>query len=96
MGMKRARIIVSGIVQGVFFRSSSRYQALHLGLKGWVKNRTDGKVEIVAEGENDAIMDFIQWCHLGPPGARVDHVDLEWEDYIGEFPGFSIRYSDHW
>jgi len=96
MGMKRARIIVSGIVQGVFFRSSSRHQASYLRLTGWVKNRPDGKVEIVVEGENDAITDFLQWCHKGPPGAMVDHVDLKWEEFMGEFSNFSIRYSDHW
>ena len=96
MGMGRAHLIVSGIVQGVFFRSTSRHQALNLGLTGWVKNRRDGKVEIVVEGEEKAISNFIQWCHEGPTGARVDKVDLTWEDFTGEFSNFSVQYFDTW
>lgn len=96
MQMRRIHLIVSGLVQGVFFRSTSRHQALHLGLTGWVKNRMDGKVEIVAEGKEDSITNFIRWSYEGPPGARVDKVDLTWEEYTGEFPGFSIKYSDFW
>jgi len=96
MGVRRVHLIISGIVQGVFFRSTSRHQALHLGLTGWVKNRRDGKVEIVAEGEEENLANLIQWCHEGPPGARVDDVSLEWEDSTGEFPTFSIKYSDMW
>ena len=96
MNMRRAHITISGIVQGVFFRSTSRHQAMRLGLGGWAKNRRDGKVEIVVEVENEAIADFIQWCYQGPPGARVDDMDLAWEEYTGEFKAFSIRYADGW
>ncbi len=96
MDMRRAHLTVSGIVQGVFFRSTSRHQAIRLGLTGWVKNRMDGKVEIVAEGETGAISNFIQWCHEGPPGSRVDKVDIAWEEYTGEFTGFSIQYLHGW
>ena len=96
MAKERVHLIVSGRVQGVFFRSTSRTMALRLGLTGWTKNRMDGKVEIIAEGEGDKIGSFIQWCHEGPAGARVDKVDMEWEDHRGEFTTFSIRYVDRW
>ena len=96
MGKARVHLIISGIVQGVFFRSTSRSQALHLGLTGWVKNRADGKVEIVAEGEQDVLDRFIQWCHEGPPGSRVDKVNLEFDEYTGEFFNFAIKYIDSW
>ena len=96
MDMRRAHLTISGIVQGVFFRSTTRHQAMGLGLGGWVKNRRDGSVEIVVEGKIETIANFIQWCHEGPPGARVDHVDLTWEDYTGEFSNFSVKYTDTW
>ncbi|MGA1865543.1 MAG: acylphosphatase [bacterium] len=96
MDMSRAHLLVSGIVQGVFFRSTTRRQAVRLGLTGWVKNKMDGKVEIIVEGEAAAISNFIQWCHEGPPGARVDKVDITWEEYIGEFTSFSIQYLHGW
>jgi acylphosphatase len=96
MGNKRVRLIISGIVQGVFFRSASRHQALSLGIKGWVKNRVDGTVEVVAEGAEDAVAEFMQWCHEGPVGARVDEVNFTWEEYEGEFTTFAIKYSDYW
>ena len=92
MDMSRVHLTISGVVQGVFFRSTTRHQAIRLGLTGWVKNRMDGKVEIVVEGEAGAISNFIQWCHEGPPGARVDRVDITWEEYTGEFKNFSIQY----
>jgi acylphosphatase len=56
----------------------------------------DGKVEIVAEGETGAISNFIQWCHEGPPGSRVDKVDIAWEEYTGEFTSFSVQYLHGW
>ncbi|MBN2372482.1 acylphosphatase [bacterium] len=96
MAKTRAHLIISGIVQGVFFRSTSRSQALRLYLTGWIKNRADGRVETVIEGEDKAVANFIQWCHEGPPGAKVDNVDIMWEKYIGEFAAFSIKYSDAW
>jgi acylphosphatase len=88
----RARVIVSGRVQGVFFRYTTREVASSLGLFGWVKNRWDGKVEAVFEGERKRVEQMIQWCDKGPPGAYVQHIETQWEEYLGEFDRFSISY----
>lgn len=69
-----ARFRVSGVVQGVFFRASTREQALRLGLCGYAKNLADGAVEVLAVGEDDAVDALEQWLHVGPPKARVDAV----------------------
>ena len=71
MGNIRAHLIIEGRVQGVFFRDSTRREAIKLGLKGWVKNRFDGSVEVVAEGPMGKVEQLIQWSHHGPPSARV-------------------------
>ena len=88
----RARVIVGGKVQGVFFRYSTQEMANRLRVFGWVKNRWDGKVEAVFEGERDRVEEMIKWCHKGPPGSHVQGVDIHWEDYLGEFDQFSITY----
>jgi acylphosphatase len=67
----RCRVIVSGRVQGVFFRDSCRTQARRLGVRGWVRNRPDRTVEIVAEGPRDVVDQFLDWCREGPPRAQV-------------------------
>ncbi len=90
--MRRVHLIISGIVQGVFFRSTMKRMADILGVKGWVKNRWDGKVEAVLEGEESAVEKLIEWAHKGPPYARVDKVEIEEEEYLGEFDNFHIRY----
>ncbi len=90
--MKRAHVWVSGWVQGVFFRAHTRDTALSLGLRGWVKNLPDGRVEAVFEGEDDALNKMVSWCHKGPAAARVDDVEVEWEEPTGEFEDFSIAY----
>ena len=87
----RVHIIIKGWVQGVFFRASTVEEADRLGLKGWVKNCPDGSVEVVAEGSKNQINVIIQWCHRGPPGARVQNVQLKWEDYLEDLETFSIR-----
>ncbi|MBI3600485.1 MAG: acylphosphatase [Nitrospinae bacterium] len=92
MSNARAHIIVSGIVQGVFFRANTRDTAGRLGVKGWVKNKYDGTVEIAAEGDKEKIERLVGWCHKGPQGAIVKDVTVEWEDYKGEFKDFSVRY----
>jgi acylphosphatase len=74
--MRRIRAIVSGRVQGVAFRASTVTEARRLGLVGWVKNRSDGSVELEAEGPDDMITALIRWCHEGPPAARVSHVEV--------------------
>ncbi|BAA80591.2 putative acylphosphatase [Aeropyrum pernix K1] len=89
----RARILVRGVVQGVFFRASMREEALRLGLSGWVRNLPDGEsVEAVVEGRGDAVERIICWCLRGPPAARVRELRVELEPYKGEFRGFEIRY----
>jgi len=88
----RARVIVEGRVQGVFFRAHTEEMAYLLNVKGWVKNRRDGRVEALFEGEKVKVDQMIQWCHQGPSGARVTDVRVVWEDYTGEFNDFSITY----
>jgi acylphosphatase len=88
----RARVIIEGRVQGVFFRYHTQEMAYQLDLKGWVKNHRDGRVEALFEGEKEKINQIIQWCHQGPPEARVTKVHLHWEDYSGEFDDFVISH----
>lgn len=71
-------LIVSGRVQGVWFRAGTREQALELGLCGWAKNCPDGIVEIHAEGDKKTLEQFITWCRKGPPAARVSALEVEW------------------
>jgi len=92
MSLVRAHVIIEGRVQGVFFRSSTQDEAVRLGITGWVKNRRDGKVEAVFEGEKEKVEEIIRWCHVGPPWAKVTKVDVSWEPYKGEFKRFSITY----
>ncbi|MEM2478473.1 MAG: acylphosphatase, partial [Thermoproteota archaeon] len=79
--MVRAHVYVSGRVQGVFFRYETKSLADRLGVKGWVRNLPDGRVEAVFEGEEETVMKMIEFCKKGPPGARVTDVKVEWEDY---------------
>jgi acylphosphatase len=88
--MIRARIVVSGRVQGVYFRASARDVARARRVSGWVRNRLDGDVEAQVEGEEDAVQAFVAWCHDGPPGAYVTDVKVTAEPYTGEFQGFRI------
>ena len=74
--MRRIRAIVSGRVQGVAYRASTVTEARRLGVVGWVKNRSDGRVELEAEGPDDMINALIRWCHEGPPAAKVDRVEV--------------------
>lgn len=83
-------MVVRGRVQGVFFRASTQREARQLGLSGWVKNRPDGSVEIVAEGEEDQVKDLLSWAQHGPTTARVDRVETKWRSYTGEFSDFRI------
>ena len=93
MAKTRVRLRVEGYVQGVFFRASTREKAQELGVSGWVRNRWDGAVEVLAEGEKSQVAVLIRWCHKGPPGANVTHVSVEEELYQGEFTGFNILYG---
>lgn len=87
----RLRIVVSGRVQGVCFRQETVDQAYRLGLRGWVRNRPDGKVEIVAEGKRPMLEMLLAWAHCGPAAARVDQVESTWIDFCNEFRHFAIR-----
>lgn len=86
----RAHVYISGHVQGVFFRATTREQADRLGVAGWVRNLPDGRVEAVLEGPRPAVQACLQWCHHGPPGARVTGVEVEWEAPRGE-RAFRVR-----
>lgn len=88
----RLHLTVHGTVQGVFFRANSDEQARRLNLKGWVMNKSDGSVEIVAEGDKQALERLLEWCSHGPRGAVVEKMEKEWLEATGEFSEFSIRY----
>lgn len=89
----RAHVIISGMVQGVCFRYETVAQAQNSGITGWVMNRFDGKVEAVFEGKKDAVERIVRWCHEGPSGAVVRDVDVELEEYTGEFKKFGIHFN---
>jgi acylphosphatase len=90
--IRKAIIVVSGIVQGVYYRYSTKDRADSLGLEGTVRNLPNGDVEVVAQGEDSRIQALIEWCRQGPLGARVDRADVKWEEPTEAFKGFSIRY----
>jgi acylphosphatase len=85
----RRRAIVHGRVQGVFFRDTARQKARGLGLSGWVRNRADGTVEAVIEGDPHAVQEMLQELRSGPPRARVDRVDVTDEPPEG-LSGFAV------
>jgi len=89
--MIRVHILVEGRVQGVGFRSYVRRLANQLGLKGWVRNLRDGRVEILAEGEEHLTDELVQWCYRGPTMAHVRNVLVEKEEATGEFNGFTTK-----
>ncbi|MBN1903991.1 MAG: acylphosphatase [Deltaproteobacteria bacterium] len=86
----RVHLIVNGKVQGVWFRESTRLKAVELLVKGWVKNRPDGTVEIVAESMEPNMKNFVEWCHEGPPRAVVSSVTLTNQEFRDEFDSFNI------
>ena len=92
MDKKRVFILVEGIVQGVFFRATARDAARSLKVTGWVRNRWDGKVELLLEGDKQAVDRMIEWSHKGPAGAVVTNVQVEEQPFGGDLTTFSIRY----
>jgi acylphosphatase len=82
---------VDGRVQGVFYRASTQTTAQNLGLTGWVRNREDGSVELVAEGPRASLESLLEWCRSGPPRARVELVEPRWAEATGEFLDFAVR-----
>jgi len=89
----RLRIVIHGTVQGVFFRANTEEQAKRLGLRGWVRNNSDGSVEVMAEGDKAALEKLLEWCSHGPPGASVGDIKSEWLGATGEFKNFRITYG---
>ena len=90
--MKRVHIYISGRVQEVFFRAETQRAAVGFNLTGWVRNMADRRVETCFEGKDENIDKMIEWCHIGPPAARVEEVLTEEEHYTGEFRDFSVKY----
>ncbi len=90
--MKRAHLIISGLVQGVAFRASTRKMAEALSLTGWVRNLADGRVEAVFEGKDSAVDQAVEWCRKGPRGAIVNNLINIDKPYMGEFEAFRIVY----
>jgi acylphosphatase len=90
-GLQRAHVRVSGQVQGVFFRDSTRQKAEELGLAGWVRNVPDGQVEALFEGPSEKVEEMVHWCEEGPRRASVQNVDTDFESAGGDLEGFEVR-----
>jgi acylphosphatase len=91
MGVIRVRVVVEGRVQGVFYRDSCRREAQRLGVSGWVRNRADGSVEVVAEGPRERVEDLLTWCRQGPPRASVTGLSVTDEAPAAE-RSFRVEY----
>jgi acylphosphatase len=89
--MERAHLLISGHVQGVSFREATRREAEALGVTGWVRNRADGRVEALIEGEGAAVARLIAWCQRGPTHARVTDVAITRAPATGEYARFVVR-----
>lgn len=88
--MPQVHLTISGMVQGVFFRMHTHKKALELKLTGWVCNLEDGNVEAFAEGPQEKLEEFVEWCHQGPPAARVENVEIEWLKEENRYKDFRI------
>ena len=88
----RAQVLVEGEVQGVFFRQETKRKAENLNVKGWVRNRYDGGVEALFEGEDKDVQAMVEFCRRGPSNAVVKGIEVKSERYMGEFTDFTIRY----
>jgi acylphosphatase len=88
----RAHVFVRGTVQGVYFRQNTKQVATRHNVAGWVRNLPDGRVEAVFEGNEMDVNEVIEWCHVGPPKAKVDDVSVKFEKYAGEFASFEVNY----
>jgi acylphosphatase len=92
MSFARAHLYISGRVQGVYYRGFIEEMADSLGLKGWVRNLPDRRVEAVFEGEREVIEKAIKRCHVGPPSSRVTDINVIWDEKTEGFADFRIRY----
>ena len=88
--MTRADVLITGRVQGVFYRASAQQEAMRLSLVGEIRNLPDGRVEAVVEGPREQIEEFVDWCRRGPPAAEVENVGVRWSNALGEFRTFMI------
>lgn len=88
--IKHISILISGSVQGVFFRASAKQKADELGIKGFVRNQPDGSVYIEAEGDDERLKFFETWCKSGPPRANVEHTSIK-EGHLKHFSDFTIK-----
>jgi acylphosphatase len=86
----RAHVIISGRVQGVCFRAATQTAAVQQKVTGWVRNRSDGKVEAVFEGKSDHVRAMVEWCGQGPPFARVEKVEASYPPFTAEYSDFRI------
>ncbi len=91
MEIERAHVIISGRVQGMYFRSYVKERAVGMNIHGWVRNLLDGTVEAIFEGESEGVHRMIEWCRKGPPAARVDHVKINWLTPLQESNTFELR-----
>ena len=89
---QRITLKIYGLVQMVMFRDFIQRKARKLGLVGWVKNKDDGTVRVVAEGEKDNLEKLISLCYNGPILSKVDKIDVDWQEPNGEFDEFEIKY----
>jgi acylphosphatase len=93
MGKKvKAHVVITGKVQGVFFRMETKQAADRYGVQGWARNKSDGSVEALFEGDKEKVASIVEWCRQGPPFAKVNNIDVDWQEYKGEFKDFKIRY----
>ncbi|MEM3156062.1 MAG: acylphosphatase [Nitrososphaerota archaeon] len=92
MSNVRVHVFVSGLVQGVFYRQNAKRVADSLGLRGWIRNLRDGRVEAVIEGPEERVREMVEWMKKGPPMARVERVEVVREKYAEEYRDFSIVY----
>jgi acylphosphatase len=89
--MVRCHLWVTGRVQGVWFRGACAEQGRLLGVSGWAGNLPDGRVEVLAQGEKEAVDGLVQWCRHGPPTARVTRVEVQYELPVEALDGFVVR-----
>jgi acylphosphatase len=91
MAVVRVKVLIDGRVQGVNFRWYAQRKAKSLGLRGWIRNLSDGRVEALFEGEETTVSEALEWCKRGPPQARVDTVAVRYEEPEGRFSDFQVR-----
>jgi acylphosphatase len=94
MAKERVHLVIRGRVQGVFYRATTQEKARELGLVGWVRNRADGAVEVIAEGAREELEKLVEWCRVGPKHAQVIDVDINWQPSAKDFTEFTIKHRE--